>query len=405
MRAAQTDVFVNKRGHPYKHMSLEQRVALRKHYVATIPRWRHPLLGYVIAIVLAGLTILCSLYWQHLLVHFIFPGILSVLAILLVALFWGAGPALVTLALSTLALDYFFVPPIKQMQLDNWQGELQLLPFVISGLAIALITAQRERARLRALATEQELLAYAEELERINQKLEDANQTKDHFISVASHELKTPITTIRGQAQLMLRRLARQKKTVPEMESATRALQRIDEQTSRLTSLIDELLDVSSMRTGKAALHKASEDLGALCREVIEDQRLLTQRQLMLEIPEKPVNIVIDRDRLAQVLINLISNAIKYSPEDTPVEVKVSEDGGEHALIQVCDHGCGITEDQCERIFDTFYRTPDAQSSSMRGLGLGLAISKDIVERHGGRIWCESEVGNGSAFCVKLPLK
>ncbi len=405
MRAARTDIFVDKRGNPYKHMSLEQRVALRKSYVATIPRWRHPLLGYIIAVLLAGLAVLGSLSLQHLLVHFVFPGTLSVLAILLVALFWGAGPALFTLVLSTLALDYFFVPPVMHVMLDNWQGELQLLPFVICGLAIALITAQRERARLRALATEQELQAYAEELELINQKLEDANQTKDHFISVASHELKTPITTIRGQAQLMLRRLARQKKTLPEMEGATQALQRIDEQTSRLTSLIDELLDVSSMRAGKAALQKKNADLGTLCREVIEDQRLLTQRQIMLKEPEAPVKMVVDRDRLAQVLINLVSNAIKYSPEDTPVEVKVSEDGGEYALIQVYDHGRGIAKDQRERIFESFYRTPDAQSSAKRGLGLGLAITKDIVERHGGRIWCESEIGKGSTFCVELPLK
>jgi signal transduction histidine kinase len=157
------------------------------------------------------------------------------------------------------------------------------------------------------------------------------------------------------------------------------------------------------MRNGKATLHKHLHDLGVLSREVAEDQRLLTSRQIILDLPQQPIKMQIDGDRMSQVLINLISNAVKYSPDQTPVEVKLKAEQNV-ALLSVRDHGKGIAKDQLDHIFETFYRTPDAQSSSKRGLGLGLSIARDIVERHNGRIWCESAVGDGSTFFVELPL-
>ena len=137
---------------------------------------------------------------------------------------------------------------------------------------------------------------------------------------------------------------------------------------------------------------------------MIEDQQLLSHRDIRLTVASDKMLLLVDCDRIAQVMVNLVSNALKYSPEGTPVEVDIDSQQG-NALIQVHDHGKGISKDQQEHIFETFYRTPDAQSSAKFGLGLGLAISKDIVERHGGRIWCESQVGKGSIFFVDLPLK
>jgi signal transduction histidine kinase len=283
----------------------------------------------------------------------------------------------------------------------SWQDTAQLIPFVIAGLTIALITAQRERARLRALGTEQELQAYAEELEVANHKLEEANQTKDQFLSIASHELKTPITSIRGYTQLTIRRLTKQKDLSPEMEDVSATLQKINDQTSRLTSLIDELMDVSSIRAGKLELRKQKCDLRDICREVVKDQRLLSGRTITVNMPEKAIMIQVDQHRIEQVFANLISNAIKYSPDEQPIEVILQQYDGT-TTVRVKDFGQGIPKDEQERIFETFYRTPDAQTSSKRGLGLGLAIVKDIVERHNGRIWCESTPGQGSTFFVEL---
>ncbi|PZW36502.1 signal transduction histidine kinase [Thermosporothrix hazakensis] len=394
-------------GRPLKKLSFEQRVQLRKQYTARIPRWRRPLVGYLFSvplIVLAwGGNALLSLALGRSDANFLSAFLL--LPVLFVALFWGVGSSVVTVLFSALLLHMMQFRENGSNMLD-WQSAIQVLPFVVAGLTIALITALRERERLKALAAEQELQEYAEELEVINHKLEDTNQLKDRFMSIASHELKTPITTIRGQAQLALRRLEKMRELSPEMKGMKQALERVNDQTQRLTSLVEELLDVSSLRAGKVELRKRCCDLAEVCREVIEDQQLLSERPIQLVLPEQPIKVLIDKDRLAQVLVNLVSNALKYSAEGSPVELglKREEHSPASALIWVKDHGKGIAPDQLSRIFEAFYRDPDAQASSAKGLGLGLAISKEIVDRHNGRIWCESEPGHGSTFFVRLPL-
>ncbi|GCE17724.1 sensor histidine kinase [Dictyobacter kobayashii] len=383
-------------------MSLEQRSRLRKDYMSNVPKWRHPFIGYLVTIPATIIVLMCTMYVAKMFGQFFFPSTFCIIAIVFVALFWGAGPAVWSIMLNAAALYYFFVLPFNAYDYTNWRDALQLLPFIGSGLVIALITAQRERARFQALATELELQLYAQELEATNRQLEDANQMKDRFLSIASHELKTPVTTIRGQAQLMLRRISKHKDE-KHMDGVATTLERINDQTSRLTTLIDELLDVSSMRAGKVILNKRLTDVTSLCREVVEDQQLLTERHITFEAPTEPVNMEVDVDRFAQVMSNLISNALKYSPDRSLVEVSIQPETY-YVLFSVKDHGRGIAKDQQEHIFETFYRTPDAQASTKRGLGLGLSITKDIVERHNGHIWCESVPGKGSTFFVEIPL-
>jgi signal transduction histidine kinase len=395
-------IYVDARGRRIRRMSFEQRVQLQKRYRAQLPGWRRSMVGYFMSVPLIAAILAVTLYMRSALGSVLFPSSLFIVAVLLLALFWGVGPALFAVLLSAAMLEYWFVGPSDQLGVESWRDILQLGPVILSGLVIALITAQRERARLQALETEQELQTYAEELEETNRKLADANMTKDRFLSVASHELKTPITTIQGQAQLMLRRLSHQQDG-KGVDGVERALTRINEQTGRLTVLVDELLDVNSMRSGKAALKLKKADLTVLCRDVVEDQHLLTGREVIFEARgEQPIVMAVDGDRFAQVLTNLVSNAVKYSAEGVPVNVALEKVDG-HVMMSVKDRGRGIAKDQQQHIFETFYRTPDAQSSSEHGLGLGLSISKDIVERHGGKIWCESEKGKGSTFYVEFP--
>ena len=405
MRITQTTgTYIDRYGRRLKRMSLEQRSALHKRYKASLPRWRYPIIGYLACAPQVVLAMYTTIGMQKVLGYPYFPHPLLALVVLFTALFWGVGPALFAIALSTLALDYYTLPPTGTIDIFTREGVLQLLPFVATGLITALIVAQRERARLDAIAAEQELQSYAQELEEVNQKLQDADQMKDRFLSIASHELKTPITSIRGQTQLMLRRLSKQKELSPDMATISTTLEKINAQTDRLTSLINDLMDVSSIRTGKLALRKQQCDIRELCRQVVDDQRLLTDRSIQLDLPPEPIEMQVDCDRLSQVLVNLVSNAIKYSPQKSTVEVCAYRVGNK-AIIKVRDHGRGITQNQLEHIFDVFYRTPEAEQSSQRGLGLGLAISKDIVERHNGRIWCESEPEQGSTFCVELPIE
>ena len=383
---------------------LRQQAELRKRYVAQIPRWRHPLVGYFVSIPAVGLVLIAVLLTKYMLPSIYFAGVTMFLAVVFIALFWGVGPALFTVLLSAIALEYFYIPPLGVFTLTNWPALFELAPFLISGIIIAAITGQRESARLRALFAEQEAQEQAQELAQANVELQEANRLKDQFLSVASHELKTPITSISGQAQIVLRRLSKKKELPEELVDVRTALEKINEQTRRLNTLVDDLLSLSSIRSGKLNLRLSACNLGDICRSVVEEQRTISERTIDIVLPASPVFVEVDSDRISQVMTNLVSNALKYSSPASPVRVAVCA-RDTTALIRVHDSGQGIAQEELEHIFDTFYRAPDAQTSKQSGWGLGLAICKDIVERHNGRIWCESQVGDGSTFFVELQLK
>lgn len=232
-------------------------------------------------------------------------------------------------------------------------------------------------------------------------KSKQEQELQDHFLAMAAHELKTPMTTILGQAQLLLRRLSRMPELSTELVSMRAALESIDTQTRRMNDLVNDLLDLYNIRAGKTQLRLTTFDLVEMCREVIEEQRVLTGGMIKLNAPQHPVMLYADNDRLRQVVTNLISNAILYSSTNEPVKVLVDR-YRDIGIIEVFDRGPGIPVDQQTHIFEPFYRGSHAQSNSKSGPG--LAICKDIVERHSGRIWFRSRLGRGSTFIVELPL-
>jgi PAS domain S-box-containing protein len=215
------------------------------------------------------------------------------------------------------------------------------------------------------------------------------------FIAMIAHDLKTPLTSIGGYAQLMQRRQAYDERATTTILSQTRRLER----------LLSDLLDAAQVESGRLKLRRAPVDLVALARACVEDVRATTDHhQFRLEAPEAPLEGDWDHDRLMQVLENLLSNAIKYSPAGGPIVVRLA-DLGEAAQVAVADEGNGIAAAALPRIFDRFFRT-DAADLTARGLGLGLHISKLLVEAHGGRIWAASPgLGHGSTFTVVLPYR
>ena len=234
-------------------------------------------------------------------------------------------------------------------------------------------------------------------------KPKQEQELQDHFLAMAAHELKTPMTTILGQAQLLLRRLSRMPELSTELVTMRAALESIDTQTRRMNNLVNDVLDLYNIRAGKIQLRLTTFDLVEMCREVIEEQRVLTGGMIKLHAPQHLVMLHADNDRLRQVVTNLISNAIAYSSTNEPVKVLVDQ-YRDIGIIEVFDRGPGIPVEQQTHIFEPFYRGSHTQSNSKSGLGLGLAICKDIVERHAGRIWFRSRPGKGSTFIVELPL-
>ena len=244
-------------------------------------------------------------------------------------------------------------------------------------------------------------------------RLEELDELKSQFLSIASHELRTPITAVSGFAQLAVRALEERLRASPppdpswqkELERLVRQLNVIQDQSAKLGRLVRELLDVSRIQSGRLEFRLAPVDLVQLVREVTEQMQLgAPGRSLSVRVNGSSPVILGDRDHLEQVVGNLLDNAMKYSPVAGEVSVFVRTKGDE-AHLTVEDRGMGIPADQLTRVFDLFYRTEEAESRRTPGLGLGLYITRGIVERHGGRIWMESERGKWTKVHVALPLQ
>jgi len=221
---------------------------------------------------------------------------------------------------------------------------------------------------------------------------------KDEFLSVASHELRTPITSIKAFGQ-MLEKNFRRKGDVAYEE----LMIKINRQVDRLSNLILDLLDVSRIQSGKLMFRKKDFNLTELAFDITEEMRRITDKTIILKKPAKAIKIYGDRERLGQVITNLISNAIKYSPKSKTVKVVLETLKGK-AKVCVIDNGIGISKNEQKKIFQRFYRGESAKKNNLGGIGLGLFISNEIIHRHKGRMSVESVKGKGSVFCFKIPL-
>jgi signal transduction histidine kinase/PAS domain-containing protein len=237
---------------------------------------------------------------------------------------------------------------------------------------------------------------YTEQVEA-RQKVEDLSRLKDEFLSIASHELRTPVTSIKGYTQLA-KMLIRDGELGTSEEYLDIALDQID----RMSRLILELLDVSRIETGKLEIRREPIEWPQFVREVVQRHHTaVSDRRFHVSVPEDGKVVSGDRDRLEQVLGNLLENAVKYSPDGSDVTVAV-EDRGDSYVTAVCDRGIGIPADELAQVFERFHRGKQVSSTNYGGLGLGLYITKQIVERHGGTIWVESRPGQGTTFQFTL---
>jgi signal transduction histidine kinase len=254
-------------------------------------------------------------------------------------------------------------------------------------------------------------LALAEELGRraaqaidnaqLYREAQEAVRLRDIFFSVAAHELKTPLTSLLGQAQLLQRRGQREG-TLNERD--LRAAGVVVEQAARLNRMVTALLDISRIEQGKLSIDRAPVDVAALARQVVEEiQQMLTQHTIDYRAPADPLLVSGDALRLEQVLQNLVGNAVKYSPEGGTVAVRVARHGSS-ACVSVADQGIGIPPAAIPQLFQRFYRASNVDDRKISGMGIGLYVVKEIVELHGGTVAVESEEGRGSTFTVCLPL-
>ncbi|HEV8637284.1 MAG TPA: GAF domain-containing sensor histidine kinase [Chloroflexota bacterium] len=270
---------------------------------------------------------------------------------------------------------------------------------------VAATTGRRYDAEHLALAEElAQRCALAIENAMLYQEAKNAVQARDEFLSIASHELRTPMTSVRGHAQLLRRTLEREPLDTERIRQQADA---IVQGSDRLTALIQDLLDVSRIRTGRLELRLGQFDLGAFVRELVARQQEQTDQthRFRIELPDGPCPVIADADRIEEVLANLLDNAVKYSPDGGEIAVAVRPDGT-LARISVSDRGIGVPPEALERVFEPFSRAPNAEVSQVPGMGLGLFICRSIIERHGGRMWAESPgEGQGTTMRIELPLE
>ncbi|WP_026933110.1 PAS domain S-box protein [Christiangramia echinicola] len=236
------------------------------------------------------------------------------------------------------------------------------------------------------------------------QKIKEEEKRKEDFLKLVSHELKTPVTSIKGYVQLLLSLLKKKDDMPLSSIPFEKSLERIDQQVVRLTRLISEMLDLSRIEKNKLVLQKEKFSINDLVAETIQDINY-TNTEYNIEITEEfHCDILADRDRIGQVLINLVTNAIKYSPVNQDIEVVVSKSGKNKVAVSVKDSGIGIDKQNLKKIFKRFYRIDFKNEDTYSGFGIGLYLANEIMKRHNGKIAVESTKGEGSKFTFTLDV-
>jgi two-component system phosphate regulon sensor histidine kinase PhoR len=265
-------------------------------------------------------------------------------------------------------------------------------------------TTKQRKGRLAVPAASRVVAALEHEVRELRSELDDlrqANRLKDEYLAVATHELSAPLASIKAYVEALL-----EHHRDPAFDHTEEFLQVLAKETARLIRVVDRTLEISRLTRRSANLQRGLVDLA----EVVDDvalslQPVLAERSMTLEAelpPELPV-IDADRDLLKQVLVNLIHNAVKFSPSGKMVKLRAGR-SGDVVEVEVRDEGFGIAAAELGRIFEPYFRSGDARVARERGTGLGLSVVKTIVEQHGGRVWVESQPDRGTSFRFTLPL-
>ena len=323
-----------------------------------LKRYGIPILFAII--VLLTKSALLIFFSQDFSFHLIF------IAVILSAWYGGLGPGLFATIIIGILNDYLFLEPRFRFV---YHDIFTIGIFFLEGLLVSIIAEAKRQSDMQ----------------------------KDEFIGFASHELKNPLASIKGFATILQKELTKAKEPQLAYMGA-----KIDEQADRATMLINELLDITKIDANKLQLNTTKISIYDFVKETINEQQVVTQTHKISLSGKTKQRIYADKYRLKQVLINLLSNAIKYSPKANKIRVNM-QDAKNEVIIGVQDFGIGIDRKNIGKVFDRFFRTESVEKRKIEGLGLGLYISSQIIKRHNGRIWVDSEKAEGSTFYIALP--
>ena len=347
---------------------------------------------------------------------FVYLGLVAALGVL-----WGLLPALTSAALSFLLVDWFFVPPVGTLTIADEQDIVNLLAFVATAGLVGLLGSQRRRAQLQADTLARDLRQTNAELARLNKEqaaaaqaaltlarsreqiraLQEVDRARRELLANVSHELRTPLGTILTESTAPL-----QDGHSPDgVADADRRLAAIAGEARRLKALVDDMLDLAVIEAGTLDLRLEPVRLADAIEAAVERlHRTSPNRRVQWDEAAAGVDVLADWDRLLQILDNLLANANRFGPPDTPIEVGMEPGGPGLIAVRVRDHGPGVAPELRPRLFERFAHGPNDEAMQQVGTGLGLAIVKGLVEAHAGSVSLEDTVGDGASFRFTLPL-
>jgi two-component system, OmpR family, sensor histidine kinase KdpD len=298
------------------------------------------------------------------------------LAVVVVAIRWGQGPAIVASVLSVLAFDFFLVPPYLTLNVHDFEYLFTFTAFLAVGIIVSTL-ASKVREQI---------------IQRQTEKLHSA------LLNSISHDLKTPLVSIAGALSALL-----EKDSKLNQQQIKELLTTAYGESARLNYLVNNLLDMTKTESGVLRICKKPCDLRDFIGACFEQfKSRIGSRNIKTDFPKNMPEVAVDFPYMLKAFTNIIDNALKYSPDGGPIEVTASCVGNK-MRIAVRDYGCGIPKEDLGRIFDKFYRVQSAEN--VLGTGLGLSISKNIIEAHGGHISAESIFSEGTTFIVELPVE
>lgn len=313
---------------------------------------------------------------------------------------WGIPVPIVTIGMGLYFCDGSFTFEDIILQLKNYPINLFfLLHPILFGIVFGAMGTVREEKERQRLKFEESLLAVNDELKRVNKKLKELDELKDNFLSMVSHELLSPLTTVQGYITFL-----QQEKAGKLTDGQAEALSITNEQTEHLKHLIEELMDLSKLDAGRFEVKISEVDINDVIKKVISnlkqkyDESRITIRN---KIPDQLPLVMADSLRMMQVFDNILGNAIKFTNPKGQITISAFE---KDSKVEFCveDNGVGIPDGKIDRVFDRFYQVDSTTKRKHGGCGLGLTITKSIIDLHNGRIWAESKVGSGTKFFFEL---
>ena len=307
---------------------------------------------------------------------------LAVASVVLSALYGGLGPALLDAAITAIGIDYFYSAPVASV-FDSWSSIFRVLTYAAISALIAAVVASLRAAHRR--------------LHRQLEEVERAKRTRENTLAIVSHDLRSPLSAVLLGIAYVRRAVAEGR----NLESLAGALDAVHRSADSMRRLVEDLLDAAKVESGRFSIDPARQRLRPILEDAVEAGRLAAEAKRMhieLQVPEGEHVVRCDRQRITQVLSNLVGNAVKFSPEGARLELRLRE-AGEWLRIEVQDWGPGIAREHLPHVFTRYWQATD---TAHLGTGLGLYIAKAIVESHGGRIGVDSEPGLGSTFSIQL---